>query len=691
MYICRTRGDGACGAHCVASNFYHDETLGHYVRRNVNDHIVDFWPFYEPFVKFPWMDHHDLQAVSNMYQVPVHILTTGVGMVEPKARWTHLEPDIRLESFRSKLGELPELWILHSDNIHFDLLIRKDSKLAKEGSINQRQSKNEDSDNIPIDREEEEESDSSLNDKKEEEIDLTEDNNDQKKRPQSNQKEEEVTNSREENSGKDPQNDKNEREEINLAEEGSAKKNEITAGGKEEEEADLTKGPGYMGWEVDEENKKPQNKQKFQSKLEELKIYYDQLKSDFNELKEEFHNVSKKLEDKSDMKNIAKLHKEMKSLKTEYKECIDALRKETHERTKAETTTKVLKDIINSQEKILENKKEMNDSDSCEEMEVDESMGVWINQQKRKSIKISKRSNKCHSCKVCKVAFQDKNELLRHEQTHRQNIVYGCKKCANYFEEKDELTEHEKTHSEDLHSNVENCEKSCKDQSKLNNHEGVHSQNISYMCDKCEKSFNDESDLENHAEVHNQNVPYKCDKCDGIFNENDELRQHIMTVHDQNKEITKSVCTKCDKVYSDMNKLRRHDWRSHREIECNICGVTLQSRQEITDHRRSQHKMYRKIKCSFYPDCVDENECFFLHEDEVSGLNQAGEQRRSRYCPPGEQCQNQSCEYSERNHINMNNIMCKFQSKCNRSECLFKHVMEKASFLGDCMKNSKRK
>ena len=112
--ICRTRGDGACGAHCVALNFYHDETLGHYVRRNVNNHIVDFWPFYEPFVKFPcelmagsksipfkdkdeflkflknderssklWMDHHDLQAVSNMYQVPVHILTTGVGMVEP--------------------------------------------------------------------------------------------------------------------------------------------------------------------------------------------------------------------------------------------------------------------------------------------------------------------------------------------------------------------------------------------------------------------------------------------------------------------------------------------------------------------------------------------------------------------------------------------------------------------------------
>ena len=41
-----------------------------------------------------WMDHPDLQVICNMYQIKVHILTTNVrGMEEPRARWTHLDPD----------------------------------------------------------------------------------------------------------------------------------------------------------------------------------------------------------------------------------------------------------------------------------------------------------------------------------------------------------------------------------------------------------------------------------------------------------------------------------------------------------------------------------------------------------------------------------------------------------------------
>ena len=85
------------------------------------------------------MEYHDLQAVANIYQVPVHILTTGVeGMVEPRARWTHIQPDSRLKKFCKEIGDLPELWLFHIDEMHFNLLIRKDSELAKEGSIEQR-------------------------------------------------------------------------------------------------------------------------------------------------------------------------------------------------------------------------------------------------------------------------------------------------------------------------------------------------------------------------------------------------------------------------------------------------------------------------------------------------------------------------------------------------------------------------
>ena len=59
-------------------------------------------------------------------------------MAEPSARWTHLEPDLRLKSFNIEYVGLPEMWLFHIDNVHFDLIIRKDSVLAKEGSIKQR-------------------------------------------------------------------------------------------------------------------------------------------------------------------------------------------------------------------------------------------------------------------------------------------------------------------------------------------------------------------------------------------------------------------------------------------------------------------------------------------------------------------------------------------------------------------------
>ena len=135
-----------------------------------------------------------------------------------------------------------------------------------------------------------------------------------------------------------------------------------------------------------------------------------------------------------------------------------------------------------------------------------------------------------------------------------------------------------------------------------------------------------------------------------------------------------------------MTKLRRHDWRSHRNVECNICGEQLQSRDQISTHRKIVHKMVKKIKCKFYPTCLDEDECFFVHE-EVSSQ----EAQEPESCLDGENCQNQSCEFPEREHRKKSEILCKFQSKCNNPGCRFRHVMEKASFLGNCTQNYKKK
>jgi hypothetical protein len=229
------KGDENCGGNCAALHFHHDETLGPYVRNNVNDHLLKHWPFYQPFVTFPftqrtgmkeepfkneeeylkflkqnpkaaklWMGYQDLQAVANMYQVPVHILTTGVeGMVEPRARWTHIQPDSRLKAFCKVIGDLPELWLFHIDEAHFNLIIRKNSELAKEGSIEQRKVNHE----------------------------------------------EELKGS--------PDDDKNEK-----TEEGTKEEKTVGPGG-----------PGYMGWEIpeDQDEKDTKGNPVFEEKLKEVK------------------------------------------------------------------------------------------------------------------------------------------------------------------------------------------------------------------------------------------------------------------------------------------------------------------------------------------------------------------------------------------------------------------------------------
>ena len=112
----------------------------------------------------------------------------------------------------------------------------------------------------------------------------------------------------------------------------------------------------------------------------------------------------------------------------------------------------------------------------------------------------------------------------------------------------------------------------------------------------------------------------------------------------------KFCCNKCDKEYETMAKLRRHDWRSHRSIDCNICGEHLESRDQISTHRKLVHKMFKRIKCKFFPNCLDEDECFFIHEEQSS----AG-QADNKQCLQGVNCQNQSCEFSEKEHKTINN------------------------------------
>ena len=73
---------------------------------------------------------------------------------------------------------------------------------------------------------------------------------------------------------------------------------------EEFEEEQRKEGPGYMGWQIQEDLEKAKEEITFQERLEEMKSNYDELKTDFIELKKAFEITNLKLEDKSNEKYV---------------------------------------------------------------------------------------------------------------------------------------------------------------------------------------------------------------------------------------------------------------------------------------------------------------------------------------------------------------------------------------------------
>merc|ERR1712179_401165 len=105
-----------------------------------------------------------------------------------------------------------------------------------------------------------------------------------------------------------------------------------------------------------------------------------------------------------------------------------------------------------------------------------------------------------------------------------------------------------------------------------------------------------------------------------------------------------------------------------RVVNCNICDELIESREEIANHRKTKHQLFKKSICRFYPQCLDGDECLFSHE-----LIQ-GSKNGAFLCPNGQTCSDQSCKFTEANHKNANEILCKFQAQCNRKFCPFQHT-----------------
>ena len=310
----------------------------------------------DPRSSLLWADHQDLQIVSNLYQIKIHILTTGIKGKET-SRWTHLVPDVRLvsEDKNKSNSVVPDMWLLHQDSVHFDLIVRN-SILSEKSGIFQEPVKDDVSMNVKKSYEE--------------------------------------------------------------ADKGVASE-------KEEEMNDF--GSGYMGWEM-EEKEKADNEDDLD------------LKKAFKLIRKDVQIMDQKLQElKTEKLQTTKQIKSLKNVKEDYKQCLEALSKETYERNKSETLNKVLKETIEAEKKAKENiKGKKSDvfnlsSNSEEEMSVDEEDSEgWRKQPKY--TKKRKNMEEPYKCDQCDKGYKTQCALDDHNDSkHTASSCFMCDKCQSNF------------------------------------------------------------------------------------------------------------------------------------------------------------------------------------------------------------------------------------------------------------------
>ena len=161
-------GDGACALRSIAGWIFQDPSLGPYLGRNVNEHFVKNWHYWESFFTFPykrsiglngskvfknsgelfeflrsavdgafmWRDHQDLAAISNIFKVKIKIITVKNAMdSNPIIHIQEPDPDFKINNDDFPTGKIPDMVLYHVKDVHYDLIVPKESIIAKEGGL----------------------------------------------------------------------------------------------------------------------------------------------------------------------------------------------------------------------------------------------------------------------------------------------------------------------------------------------------------------------------------------------------------------------------------------------------------------------------------------------------------------------------------------------------------------------------
>jgi len=223
-------------------------------------------------------------------------------------------------------------------------------------------------------------------------------------------------------------------------------------------------------------------------------------------------------------------------------------------------------------------------------------------------------------CQICKKTFASLRYLKLHQKVHE--IEHKCKYCEKIFRQNCLMLTHIRNFHENLGSyKCDVCKVGFNTKGNLTKHQRIHIKNRPkpFKCDKCDHATDSKPNFKRHLKTH-ERIIERCEKCNIIliknrthdcrldckycgkkFSHSVSVIQHIKEHHAQETEIPFYECDICGLKLYLKNALRIHMEMKHADgktqiFTCDLDGKTFSSKKKIGVHMKNH---LPPVKCDF--------------------------------------------------------------------------------------------
>ncbi|XP_021711340.1 zinc finger protein Xfin-like isoform X2 [Aedes aegypti] len=239
------------------------------------------------------------------------------------------------------------------------------------------------------------------------------------------------------------------------------------------------------------------------------------------------------------------------------------------------------------------------------------------------------------SCPICKMSFEDEEQLKIHEETGHSHLHYRCTHCPRRFQSRKDFDAHLREHDKSRDKKIviatpttcSECNKECYNVKRMTRH--IDSCHAPMTCKDCKTVMYGRHKFQYHRMVCHTEPAFQCSHCLKKFHHAKSYKQHMNyhskfeldfpeptsssqqaevidkkveqdiqpTKSSNNKLQSMTWCVKCEKSIADLN---RHNYFIHKPTACKICGIIFPGKQKTLNHEMEKH-MAPKMKCPHCP------------------------------------------------------------------------------------------